>query len=349
VGDLRAGPLEIDGSTGEGGGQLLRSAVALAAVTGTAVRIVRIRARRAKPGLAPQHLTAVRAVAAMCDAHVEGLAQGSQQIVFAPGTVRGGEHRFEVGTAGSVTLVLQALLPVMVMAPSVTRVAIAGGTDVPAAPPLDYLREVLLPLLARVGVDARVECLRRGYYPRGGGEITCTLRRAALRPVELTAPGPLASIDAFTHVGNLPEHIAQRMAAAAAARLREVAELRVHASVLGPDAAQGAGGAIVLRARTGASVLGAARVAERGVSAERLGDEAGSELLACLASGAALDVHAADQLAIHLALAGPGSHFTVRTLTAHASTAFWLIERFLPVRFEAHEEATRVAVRVLAR
>ncbi len=340
--------IEIDGSTGEGGGQLLRTAVALAAITGMALHLTNIRARRARPGLAAQHLAAVKAVAELCQARVDGLELASQEIRFDPGATRAGTHLFEVGTAGSVTLVLQALLPAMLAAPARSTVRVTGGTDVRAAPPFDYLREVLLPLLRRVGVRARAEIVRRGYYPRGGGEVECVVEPSALQPIDLADRGPLASIEAFAHVANLPAHIAQRMASAAHETLASLPEAAVRIAVLGPEQAIGAGGAIVLRARTAHSLLGAARVAQRGIPAEQLGAEAAAELRSDLASGAALDIHAADQLLIYLALAGPGSRFTTRVLSSHARTAIWLIEQFLPVRFDIDEQPTRAAVRVVA-
>jgi RNA 3'-phosphate cyclase len=324
--------IEIDGSYGEGGGQLVRTAVALAAITGTPVRLQNVRAKRDKPGLAPQHLAAVRAVASVCGAECTGLDLRSQAFTFAPGPLRGGTFRFDVGTAGSVTLVLQALLPALACAPGLARVTVVGGTDVRAAPPLDYLRHVLLALIHRLGV--RIECrlARRGYFPRGGGEVEVSVAPGRPRPVALEPVERPSRIDGLAHVANLPAHIAERMRTAALARLGD-SPAHVDTAVLGPADAIGQGGAIVLWARAGHTMLGAGRVAQRGVRAEHLGDETGAELAADLAAGAALDAHAADQLLVYLALAGGGS-FTTRAVTSHARTAIWLIEQFLPVRFE---------------
>jgi RNA 3'-phosphate cyclase len=324
--------LAIDGAYGEGGGQLVRTAVALAAITGTPVRLANVRAKRDKPGLAPQHLAAVRAVASVCGAECAGLELRSQAFTFAPGPLRGGTFRFDVGTAGSVTLVLQALLPVLACAPEATRVTVVGGTDVRAAPPLDYLAHVLLALLDRMGVRVSLRALRRGYYPRGGGEVEAAVSPARPSPLVVEGEHEPSRIDGLAHVGNLPAHIAERMRAAALARLGAM-PANVGTSVLGGDEAIGQGGAIVLWARTDESVLGAGRVAERGVRAETIGDAAGGELAADLAAGAALDVHAADQLLVWLALAG-GGRFTAREITSHVRTAIWLIDQFLPVRFE---------------
>ncbi|MCS7099566.1 MAG: RNA 3'-terminal phosphate cyclase, partial [Sulfolobales archaeon] len=169
--------LEIDGSFGEGGGQILRTAVALSAITGTDIRVVNIRARRPEPGLKRQHLTGILAAAEMCNAVVEGAQVGSTEVVFKPGSIRGGEYRFDVGTAGSVTLVLQTLLPIAAFADSPVAIEVSGGTDVPWSPPVDYLRYVVKPHLERLGYAFGVELVRRGHYPRGGGLVRVSVDR----------------------------------------------------------------------------------------------------------------------------------------------------------------------------
>ena len=330
--------LELDGAYGEGGGQLVRTAVALSAITGRAVTIRNVRANRDKPGLAPQHVAAVRAVAALAGASVEGVELGSRSITFSPRALAGGRFRFDVGTAGSVTLLLQALLPVMIASGKPCDAAVIGGTDVRMAPPIDYLREVLLVLLSRMGVRVRLEIRRRGYYPRGGGEVLVSVSPLPLRPAALDAPGALQSVSGLAHVANLPEHIATRMRASALERLASVRGVMpdIACRVLGPDDAIGQGGAIVAWARADGTVLGAGRVAERGVRAEALGEAAGEELAADLAAGAAVDVHAADQLLVYFALAGGGA-LTTRSVSLHARTCMWLIEQFLPVHFKVSQ------------
>jgi RNA 3'-phosphate cyclase len=336
--------LEIDGAHGEGGGQLIRNAVALAAVTGTPIRVVNARASRDPPGLAAQHLAAVRAVATLCGARCEGLALHATSFAFAPRALRGGAFACDVGTAGSITLVLQALLPVMLAAPAPVRFTIAGGTDVRAAPPLDYLRRVLLAILHRCG--ARVECAvrRRGYYPRGGGEVEVAVAPGRLQPILLEAPGSVIRVGGLAHVAGLPAHVAERMRGAAGAALGRY-HPRIDAAVLSPAEAEGTGGAVVVWARTENGVLGAGRVAERGVRAEALGAAAGGELAADLAAGAGVDVHAADQLVVYLALAGGGS-LTTRWITRHTETAMWLAARLLPVGFDVTRSGSlaRIAV-----
>src|SRR5256712_13852836 len=162
---------EVGGGRGEGGGQLLRTALALSALTDPPVRVARIRAGRPTPGLAAQHVTAINAVAALCEAEVTGVSVGASSIEFRPGKLAAGRFSFDVGTAGSITLVLQALLPVAAAAPGAVRVRLIGGTDVRWSPPIDYFNRVFLTLLRRLGARADVEVLRRGYYPRGGGIV----------------------------------------------------------------------------------------------------------------------------------------------------------------------------------
>lgn len=339
--------LEIDGGFGEGGGQLSRYAVALAAVTGRAIHLHGIRARRAKPGLMAQHLAALGSVAKISGGVLEGAFLGAREIWFRPGPIRGGDHRFEVGTAGSVSLVLQALLPVALHADGPSRLTITGGTDVRMAPPLDYLRLVFLPWLARMGVEVRVELVRRGYYPRGGGELRVAVApRAEPEALRVEAAGALRRVRGVAHVANLPEHVATRMSSAAREALAGVSPLQLQSEVLSSDAATGTGGALVLVAETEHTLLGAATVAERGVRAETLGRDAGRALRAELESGAGLDEHAADQLLIYAAQAREPSVFTLRELSEHARTAMWLIAQFLPVRFEVEPLGKLQRVRV---
>ena len=324
--------IELDASYGEGGGQLLRTALALAALTGSAVRLVNVRAGRARPGLAPQHLAAVRALAVLCDARCEGVELRATAFSFEPrAAVEGGELRVDVGTAGSVTLVLQALLPLLLSARSASRVVVTGGTDVRQAPTWDYFREVLLGLLGRMGLRLRATVVRRGYYPRGGGEVVVEVEPGRPRPLLLPPSSGSWGVLGEAHVAHLPVEIAERMRGAARAALPGRASIRARLQL--PEEAIGTGGAITLWAQASAGLAGASRVAERGVRAEALGAAVGAELAADIASGASLDVHAADQILVYTALADGPSSFSVREVSSHARTAMWLIGQFLPVRF----------------
>jgi RNA 3'-terminal phosphate cyclase (ATP) len=337
--------IEIDGSYGEGGGQLVRTAVALSALTGKALRITNVRASRARPGLAAQHLAAVRAVAACCDACCEGLELRAGGFTFEPrARPAGGELRADVGTAGSVTLVLQALLPVLLAARAPSRVVVCGGTDVRQAPSWDYFREVLLRLLTRMGLRVRASLLRRGYYPRGGGEVLLEVEPGVPAPLRLEGHGRAWRIGGEAHVANLPVTIAERMRDAALAALGREAEIRAHA--LGREEAWGTGGAITAWAESEAGLAGATRIAARGVRAEALGEAVGGELAADLAGGAALDVHATDQVLVYLAMTRGESSFTARSVSSHAATAMWLIPQFLPVCFAVQTEGALARISV---
>jgi RNA 3'-terminal phosphate cyclase (ATP) len=338
--------ITIDGSHGEGGGQLVRMSCALSALTGKPIRLNRVRARRAPPGLAPQHLAAVQAVAQLCNAETEGLALRTQEFTFIPDPIRGGEFRFDVGTAGSITLVLQAVLPVAIAAPAASTFHILGGTDVKAAPPFDYFRYVFLPLLQRLGLDARVTLVRRGYFPRGGGEVEVCVQPGTPSSLMLDTPGALQGLGGIAHIANLPAHIVERMQHTASEVLSEYGRTHIDTRQLGYAEAIGPGGAIVLWARLTNCLLGGAQVAQRGIPAERIAEQAAYALQAELRAAITIDVHAADQLLIYLALSGRPAHFTVRAYTSHAQTTAWLIEQFLPVRFTAKQidNHTRIEV-----
>jgi RNA 3'-phosphate cyclase len=339
--------MEIDGSHGEGGGQILRMAVGLSAVTSTPVRITDIRAGRPRPGLAAQHVTAVQAVAGMCGAEVDGLAQGSRVLTFRPGSIAAGRHAFDVGTAGSVTLVLQACLPVAFAAPGPVRLTLTGGTDVRWSPPVDYVARVFLPHLRRVGGDADVLLVRRGYYPRGGGSIEVNTRPTSRwAPLDSLEPGAVLAIRGIAHASHLREDIPKRMKHAAMRRLHGRAHVKIEERVYAGDEAVGQGGAVVLWAETEHGILGADALAERGKPSERVGEEAASVLAAELDGRGTLDVHAADQILPYLCLADGPSAISVRDATGHLRSLAWLLPQFLERTIRLQGEAGRWVVRV---
>ena len=337
----------VDGSHGEGGGQLLRMAAALSALRGVTVTVTDIRAGRPNPGLAAQHVTALQAVAALCGANLEGLEIGSKEIVFRPGPIGGGRHSFDVGTAGSVTLVLQACLPVALSAPASVHLKLIGGTDVRWSPPIDYVSKVFLPLLRRCGGHANVLLARRGYYPRGGGIVEVTIEpNRARSPLVLDDPGSLRAIRGIAHASHLPEDIPKRMKHAALRRLVRGVDAKVEERTYAGDEAVGQGGALVLWAETDRTILGATSLAEKGKPSERVGEEAARALVAELEARATLDIHAADQLLVHLAHADAPSHFWVREVSGHLRTMAWLLPQFLPCRIESTPEGKRTKVSV---
>lgn len=345
--------LIIDGAFGEGGGQILRTSVTLAAMTGTPVRIENIRARRPNPGLAAQHVTAVCAVAAICRARVTGAEIGAQTLDFAPGgPPAAGDYTFDVaearegGSAGATTLVAAAVVPPLSLTAGQSVVTIRGGTHMAWSPPFDYMRDVWFPALARIGIDGSAELAAWGWFPRGGGEIRLTLhgRAAAARPLTplmLADPGELRRIRGRAVAANLPAHIPQRMADRARALLAEggapvdiVAE-RVRA------ASPGAG--IFLCAEYEAISCGFSALGEVGVPAEKVAEDAVDCLRAHQASGAALDLHLADQILLPLAFAGGVSEFTLPRISRHLETNARIIEQFGTARIFLTSEIGGVA------
>jgi len=329
--------IEIDGGYGEGGGQILRMAVAFSALTGKDVRIFNIRANRPKPGLANQHLTSIRSVAELSGAKVENLHKGSMEVHFVPGELSGGDFRFDIGTAGSVPRVLQACLLPALSSGRGCRISVTGGTDVKWSPPWDYFEHVFLPVLRRIGGDVTVEKVRRGYYPRGGGHVRVTVNPCKeLTGQEWTDLPSVERIDGFVHVGNLPGHILERMERALSG-LEDVAETTIRTEGLKEDRATGQGGAVVLRAVAGDVILGSDALAERGVKAEEVARNAADALLRERDAGATADMHLSDQILPYLAIADGPSTFAVKEITGHAKTHMWLLEKFLDVSFQTRK------------
>lgn len=339
---------EVDGSHGEGGGQILRTSLALATLTGEPLRVVNIRAGRPKPGLAPQHLAAVKALVDLCDAAAEGLSPRSTEVTFRPGVVRGGLHDVDVGTAGSVTMVLQTLLLPALHADAPVRLRITGGTDVRWAPPADHTGEVFLPLLRRMGGRVSFRILRRGYYPRGGGRVEAAVEPTeGFHPLAAGSRTELRGIRGRAHIANLPADIPKRMERAARKALAAYPDVRVEAVTYGPEDAEGRGGATVLWAVTDETRLGAGALAEKGVPAEDVGGQAARALAQALEAGATLDVYTADQLLPYMALGRGPSAFRVRELSGHLETLFWLLPQLLDVDFAVEEDGAAVGVEVL--
>jgi RNA 3'-terminal phosphate cyclase (ATP) len=317
--------LTIDGSRGEGGGQILRSSLALA--TGTPFRIERIRAGRAKPGLMRQHLTALEAATAVGGASVEGAAIGSQEVVFRPGRVRAGTYRFAVGTAGSAGLVLQTVLLPLATAGGPSALILEGGTHNPHAPPFDFLAGAFLPLLRRMGarVEARLE--RAGFYPAGGGRMAIEIGEAlALTPLDLPTRGATLRRRARALVSRLPRQIGDRELAVVRSRLGWAAD-ELEVVVLGEGMA-GPGNVLLLEIESAHVTEVFTGFGEVGVRAEAVAEQAAQEARSYLAADVPVGPHLADQLLLPLALAGGGRFRTV-PLTRHATTNIEVIRQFL--------------------
>lgn len=330
----------LDGSAGEGGGQILRSALSLSLLTGKAFRIDRIRAGREKPGLRRQHVTAVQAAARIGQAEVAGAAVESSTLTFRPGRIVPGDYTFAVGTAGSATLVFQTVLPALLRAGGPSTLAFEGGTHNPMAPPFDFLATAYVPLLRRMGARVSVSLERRGFYPAGGGRFTANVEPAPLGRLEILDRGEVRAMRATAVVSSLPADIARRELAMLSGRLSlEGAELVEEPRPVGP------GNAAWVEVESDALTEVFSAVGERGVRAETVAERLASEVRAYLDAGAPVGGHLADQLLLPMALAGGGA-FVAAPLTPHATTNIDVIRRFLDVPISVERRGPRDHVRL---
>lgn len=334
--------ITIDGSQGEGGGQILRTSLALSLVTGQPFRIVNIRAGRTKPGLLRQHLTAVQAATKVGDAVTDGAELGSTELVFRPEQIRAGEYCYAVGTAGSTTLVLQTVLPALMLADGPSRITLQGGTHNPFAPPFDFLTRTFLPLLARFGPAVAASLSRPGFYPAGGGKFDVTIQPAKLQPVEIFERGADRGRSVIAHVAGLPASIAARAFDQVEKRMgwpRSSFETVEHPTNCGP-------GFVLAATVTSEHLVETfSGFGERGVRAEDVADAMIDQVRHYLAAGAPVGEYLTDQLLLPLALAGGGG-FRSTGLSRHAQTNIEVIHRFLPARIttEVTDRGTNVRV-----
>lgn len=328
--------LTIDGSLGEGGGQILRTSLSLAAITGRDVTIENIRAGREKPGLRPQHLTAVLAVAEICGAELQGAEVGSSRLVFRPHKVKPGSYEFDVSriraSAGSVNLVFQAILWPLALADKPSRVVIKGGTHVPHAPTSNYIEETFLPTVARMGVLVNYRMEKAGYYPIGGGEVRAEIRPdPELTPISLTNRGEPPRVELTSAVSNLPSHIAQRQLDTGQSRMKAMG-LKSHGETV-EYPSPGKGTVFFISLVSGQVRAGFQSIGELHKRAEQVAADACDEFESYYRSRMAVEGHLADQLIIPMALASGRSAFTTSEITQHLLTNIAVVERFLPVHF----------------
>ncbi len=329
--------IEIDGSEKSGSGTILRLAVALAAITGEPLHIINIRQNRPKPGLKPQHLEAVLTAAKLCRAELKGVTLESRELWFAPHEILGGAIEAEIGTAGSIPMLLMTVLPVCLFAKELVKLRVTkGGTDTTHAPTLNYLGNVFLPALKQMGVEAELHVQRYGYYPKGNGEATLIVKpQRQLKPFRAESFGKLQTIRGVSVCTFLAERkVAYRQAEAAGQIL---AAKGYHADIqIVNDSSNPVqkGSSISLWATTDTqAIIGADAIGELKKPAEAVGTEAAEKLLAELEAKVTVDVHLADMLVPYVALAEGGSAYLTRTVTDHLEANIWLVEKMLAVRF----------------
>jgi RNA 3'-terminal phosphate cyclase (ATP) len=335
--------ITLDGSIGEGGGQILRSAVALAMVTGKPFRIDNIRPKRDKPGLMRQHLTAITAAQQVCNARVTGAALGSRTLEFHPGKIIPGNYRFAVGTAGSATLVLQTILPALMIADAPSHIDLEGGTHNPWAPPFDFLEKCFLPLIGRMGprITAMLEC--PGFYPAGGGKVSVDIEPAKLAPLHLPDLGTIRNRSGRALIAGLPRRIAERQTAVLAQRTGwpvEALTIQQFPESCGP------GNAIVVEIQSDHVTEVFTAFGQKGITSEALVDQLIAEVRAYEAAWVPVGPYLADQLLLPLAMAGGGS-FLTPPLSRHAHTNIEVVGQFLNVPMVVEQARTdAVLVRV---
>ena len=331
--------IEIKGDMLEGGGQILRLSAAIAAIVKEPITIVNVRAKRSPPGLRAQHLNALRAIGLLTRAKIEGLIIGSRHVTFNPGSIEGGHLKIDVGTAGSTSLVLQALMPVMALSPKEVSLEITGGTNNPQAPAIEYIQNVVLPTISRMGYAGSVELVRRGFYPRGQGIVrACSKPVKRLSPIVLTEFGNVDRIWGLSYSCRLPQHIAERMAKSAQRLLAQEGyeasiELEpLQMSDLKCSVDPGCGLVLFAQLSSG-GILGGDALGKLGKPAEKVGEEAASALLQSLQRSAPVDKHLGDQLIVYAGLAEGSSRIRVSELTLHTLTCIEICKILLGVDF----------------
>ncbi|MBC7085074.1 MAG: RNA 3'-terminal phosphate cyclase [Methanomethylovorans sp.] len=329
--------IEIDGSYGEGGGQILRTAIALASITSTDVRIFNIRAHRPQPGLKAQHMKAIETAAKLCNGDVEGLYIGSQEITYFPMEIEGGKYTIDIGTAGSISLLLQCIMPMTAFSSGDILLEIIGGTDVAWSPTIDYLNNVTCIALKEMGYRCNIEILQRGYYPEGGGKVRASFKPAKLYGFDFERKEE--NIKGISHSSKLPEHVAERQSEAAK-RLLEKRGMKCEIDVYRKDEFSTGSGITLWSNYTGASSLG-----KKGVPAEKVGEMAAKNMIEYLTSGASVDRYLADQLITYMGIAGEGS-FTTDNITKHTLTNIYITELFMDVKFDIQKQGNLIGVSV---
>jgi len=340
-------PIEIDGSQGEGGGQILRTAVSLSTVLGIPIKVVDIRANRPQPGLKAQHLEAVKALQKLCNAQVTGLEVGSREVLFCPGKLEGGHFTIDIGTAGSIPLVIQTIVLPALWGPKDTFVRILGGTDVKWAPSIDYTHYVFLSILRIMGAHTNLGLINRGYYPEGGGEVElriCPLEPQGLKPLVIPTQEGEPKVFGSVHTANLPEDVGKRLKSTALKSLIGITDVKIMSNQW---EGHSTGAGITLVSEFKNTLLGADALGEKGKRAEIVAKDCVNELLAEGKSGATLDHHMADQILPFLALSSGPSEFLVREITQHTKTNIDVIEKLAGASFElkaAEGGLTRIKV-----
>ena len=338
--------VKVDGSQGEGGGQILRTAAAFSAILGRPVSVDRIRAGRGVPGLKRQHASALQILARATGGRVEGAVEGSSMITFYPGEPRTGSISLDMRTAASITLVLQAVVPAVALSGGRLRLELTGGTDVPWSPTFDYFAEVVQGAFRKIGIEFHATADRRGYYPRGGGKAVARIEPCpGLKNLHLDSRGDLPEVRVVSRCGGLPGRVAERQLSAAS-RTLEGAGTRVLAGVVSEGASDSPGSSVLVYCMGESALLGADAIGARGKPSEQVGQEAATKFIAEAGSGACLDSNLADMVVPLLSLAPSPSKVRVREATPHLRSGLEIARQFTSCTWAVESQSGSAVVGV---
>jgi len=322
--------INIDGSYGEGGGQILRNAIAFAVLFNQEVKVNNIRANRPNPGIKPQHYTAIEIIKKISNAKTNGLKIGSSNLSFSPGEIDGGSYQIDIGTAGSIVLVFQACLLSFIKSKKNIEIKLKGGTDVKWSPSWDYFEKVFLKLLEKMGISVESILIKRGYYPKGGGEAILKIKPIrTIRPLNIYEKQEFREIYGIINISNLPDHIAKRMKLSS---IKKIKENNFDASIEIDSAnSLSSGVGMALWANSKDTILGKSKIGEKGVSAEIIGEITANSLINEIISGATIDTNLIDQILPYMMLANNDkpSICSVKNLRGHTTTNVWLLNQLM--------------------
>jgi len=338
--------LDVDGSYGEGGGQILRTALTFSIVTGRPVRVSRIRAGRDVPGLRRQHVSSLKVLGAIFDSKLDGVAEGSSEVSFVPGPPRADSVSLDMKTAASITLVLQAVVPAIALMRSRLTLELVGGTDVPWSPTFDYFDTIVRRAYGAIGIKFSARAVRRGYYPRGGGRAVVKVEPCeALLPLRLTESSRVEAVDLTSRCALLPRHVAERQLGSAAAALEEKG-FRIGRELVGEEPADSPGSSVLVSSSGDSFFLGSDELGARGRPSEEIGRVAAERFSTLVRSGACVDDNLADMVAPLLSLASDSSALRAARVSKHLETGFYIAKLFSSCEYNVREEGQSVVVAV---